>query len=118
MRYQGLKNDRISELGVKIRKYRKYRHLSQIDLSEMAQVTPQYLSDIENGKVNISIDVFIRLVEALDVSAAEMLGIKTSAEANLPISELSDIFSDCSDPEKEMLLKVLRNIKDAVKEMK
>jgi transcriptional regulator with XRE-family HTH domain len=58
-------------LGAKIRLYRKLCGFSQEKLAEKAQLAPTYLSDVERGRENISVDALMRIAGALDVSIAD-----------------------------------------------
>lgn len=57
----------IKVVGENIRIERLRRRLSQERLSEMAGITPQYLSHIENGKVNPSVIIIYKICKALDL---------------------------------------------------
>lgn len=61
------------ELGVKIRETRKRYGYTQEKLSEMAGIGTMYLGEIERGKKMPSLKIFIRILEALDVSADYIL---------------------------------------------
>ncbi len=52
-------------IGKAIRRLREAKKLSQNKLAEQAEITYQYLSSIENGKKNITIDVLESLARAL-----------------------------------------------------
>jgi len=54
-------------VGERIRLFRKRKQLSQIALSERSGIDRTYLSDIENGKRNISLLTLNNLAVALDV---------------------------------------------------
>ena len=60
-------------LGARIREARKKRKLTQGKLAEMADIGETYLSEIERGIKLPSMSVFIKLVEALGVSADYLL---------------------------------------------
>lgn len=60
-------------LGDRIKLSRRKRNLTQEALAEKADVTPFYIGEIERGVKTPSLDVFIRLIEALDVSADYLL---------------------------------------------
>ena len=66
-------DNNLKEMGARVRDARLKLNLSQVALAELAQLHPTYISQIENGKANLSIDVFIRLTEALQVSADWLL---------------------------------------------
>ena len=61
-------------LGESIRSRRCALKYSQEKLSEKADITPAYLSDVERGVATISVDRLVRLAKALDVSLAELVG--------------------------------------------
>ena len=55
-------------LGENIRNTRKLAGLSQEKLAEKAELNPAYVSDVERGTENISVDALIRISEALDTT--------------------------------------------------
>ena len=52
-------------LGQRIRSYRKLRGLTQERLAEKAQLAPTYISDVERGRENISVDALARIAKAV-----------------------------------------------------
>lgn len=55
---------------------RKQRGLSQVELAAKVGIAQPNISDYERGNVCPSLDVFVGLVQALDVSADELLGLE------------------------------------------
>lgn len=55
-----------------VRIYRKHRGFTQAKLSEASGISIPYLSQIEDGKRNASLDVMKRLAAALGVSVDEL----------------------------------------------
>lgn len=55
------------ELGTRIRSYRTRQNLSLRKLGLMTGIDYAYISNIENGSANITIDTLIKLCDALDV---------------------------------------------------
>ena len=70
--------DKLKEIGSLIRQARKEKNLSQSDLADLIQISISHMSDIENGKKKIGIDIFMKITEALDVSADWLLRTNTS----------------------------------------
>ena len=60
-------------MGDRIKTARKRLNLTQEALAEMVDVTLYYMGEIERGVKTPSLDLFIRLVEVLDVSADYLL---------------------------------------------
>ena len=60
-------------IGDRIRAARKEQKLTQETLAERVDVSPYYIGEIERGTKTPSLDLFIKLVEALNVSADYLL---------------------------------------------
>ena len=60
-------------MGDRIKETRKLRGLTQDQLAEKVDITLEYISQIERGLKMPSMQVFIKLVEALDVSSDYLL---------------------------------------------
>lgn len=56
-------------MGDRIKETRRMRGLTQEQLTEKVDITLEYISQIERGLKTPSMQVFIKLVEILDVSA-------------------------------------------------
>ncbi len=54
-------------------KFRKQRKLTQEDLCGLAQIDRSYLSEIENGKMNITVRALVTIADALDVDAIDLM---------------------------------------------
>lgn len=61
------------QIGERIKFYREDRGLTQEQLAEAIEVSPQYISDLERGVVGISIPTLKRLCAHLCVSSDRIL---------------------------------------------
>ena len=62
------------KFGEKIRSIRKKRGLSQEELSFRASLHRTYISDIERGSRNVSLENIEKIAKALDISTKDLLG--------------------------------------------
>jgi len=60
-----------------IRRFRNYRSLSQADFAEKMDISIPFLSDIENGKKWVSLATLVKMAEALNIEAYELLRPET-----------------------------------------
>lgn len=60
-------------LGENIRNARKQIRYSQEKLAEKADLNTTYVSDVERGTENISIDALLRIATALKVPLADLI---------------------------------------------
>ena len=65
------------KVGNRIREIRKELQLSQEALAYKAEVDRTYVTDVENGRRNISIEILEKLINALEVSISEFFNSKT-----------------------------------------
>ena len=101
--------------GARVRQARKAMRLSQAQLSEAVRISVSHVSDIENGKTNISLDVFYRLTQALEVSADWLLQINNPGGTAGLDKEFSDLLYDCTPTEKRLILKMVRDMKEGLR---
>ncbi|MCH6201987.1 helix-turn-helix domain-containing protein [Aquiflexum sp. LQ15W] len=52
--------------GEKVKAIRKNQNVSQEKLAELAELDRTYISDIENGKRNVSIETVFKIAKALN----------------------------------------------------
>jgi transcriptional regulator with XRE-family HTH domain len=63
-----------AEYGKKVREIRKREGVSQESLADLAGLDRTYISDIENGKRNVSIETIFKIAEALKTPLVEFFG--------------------------------------------
>ena len=64
------------KVGNRIRELRKGLELSQEGLAYKAEVDRTYVTDVENGRRNVSLEILERLMKALNVSISEFFNSK------------------------------------------
>ncbi len=60
-----------AEYGKKVKKIRKSRGVSQESLADLAGLDRTYISDIENGKRNVSIETIFKIADGLETTVVE-----------------------------------------------
>ncbi len=60
------------QLGMRIRFLRQQHRWSQEDLALNANINKNYISDLENGRRNPSLDILERIAVAFNISLAEL----------------------------------------------
>lgn len=104
------------QVGKRVSEVRKRRGLSQQRLSEIICKSPTYISYIEGGLKCMSLDTFVAVANALQVSADELL--KDNIENTIVVSnhEFAKVISDCSEYEKRILLSIATSAKESLRE--
>ena len=99
------------KVGQRIRAARLANKMSQADLAFEAKVSLPHISDIELGKKEMLLSTFCRIVEALQISADEILRPDVPEVNQIYQREFADLLGDCSPTEVEAILKIVRELK-------
>ncbi len=59
------------KVGERVRELRKQLSLSQEALAYKAEVDRTYMTDVENGRRNVSLEILDKIIGALEVSITE-----------------------------------------------
>ena len=70
----------MSEVAKNIRKYRKQKNYTQVELAKKLNYGYTAIANYESGRNEPSFDSLIKLAEVLDVTADELLGVKLKTE--------------------------------------
>ena len=62
-----------AKVGSRIRTRRKTLEISQEELAFQVSISPTYLSQIEDGKRNVSLDVLHHIAQALHLDLADLV---------------------------------------------
>ena len=63
----------LESIGLEIVRLRKLEGLSQEKLALNASIDRRYMSDIENGRRNVSVEMLAKIAKALDTKASAIL---------------------------------------------
>lgn len=98
-------------IGMRIKRYRTDKKLSQEELGEIVHATSIYLSYIENGSRSPSLETLVLIANALDVSADDLLTDNLKHSSSPVSTELHDLLLDCNNDEKAILTKTVKFLK-------
>ena len=96
-------------IGQNLRKYRKLSNLTQIEVSERANLSDRTYADIERGSVNMRVDTLLKICEVLDTTPNSILVQEENQE------DVETIFlqltESLSQIDKKNLIKIMEILK-------
>ena len=104
-------SERKKDIGARIRQARKAANMSQEKLAEALNISLSHMSDIENGKTNLGIEIFMNITEVLQVSADWLLRTDVPAVNELYRTEIDELLTDCTAQEMQIIIRILKEIK-------
>lgn len=109
-------NVNYKHIGRRIREERARAGLSQVQLAELADSSMQYISLIETAKKKASLEMLLRIADALNVSVDQFLTDNMPGGQSRCDAELSSLMSDCTGYERQVILDVARAARKSLTE--
>ena len=95
-------------LGNRIRDARERRRLTQEKLSEIVDISPTHMSVLERGVKGMKLSTFIKIANALDVSADELLQDELTHETQLHCIILYELIDELPAVEQRKLVHMMK----------
>ena len=105
-------------LGRRIGEIRRRRGLSQMALAEQIEKAPTFISSIETGQRGMSIETFVSIANALNVSADALLIDSIENTERISNSFFVAAALDCNEFERRVLLDLLIAAKETMRKNK
>ncbi len=102
-------------VGQRIRVIRKAQQLTQAELAECASLSVPYISHIENGVKQASLQAVVNIAEALGCTADILLYENQPSGCSIWQPELAEMLSGCTALEQQFLMGVLSAIKGFIR---
>lgn len=103
-------------LGENIKKARYRKGVSQFGLSDLTDLTPQYLSQIETGKKKASLQSVIKISVALDITIDELVYGCYDTDTDDIRSEMTSLLLNTSPYDRTVMLKSLKSLKEILQQ--
>ncbi len=110
------KQDRHIIIGKRIKEERKRLNLTQEEVAEKVGMDYKYLSAIERGASKPSLDIFLRIADALKVSYNDLLQeSKKKTEDEEMLIQIKYLFSGLSKEKKKKFISAIQEFKKLIK---
>ena len=101
-------------VGGRIREVREHQHYTREQIAECADISAQFLANIENGYKSMTVATIISLSKALHISTDYMLlGVKSNDNENA-IDELNSLLSAIPKNKRVYAMELIRVLMNAL----
>jgi len=101
-----------SNFGKRLKELRKARGLTQENLAEKTGFEPSYLSDIERGSRNITIDNIEKIAKGFGVDAYKLFffhhNFKHNKKVDFTMEMVNDILENLPAGQRNQILQIVR----------
>lgn len=102
-------------IGHRLRAARKKMGLTQEQVAESANISPQHISGVETGSAKISLPTLVRLCDVLNITPNDILMDSFKQSETSYHKEIAAVFADCSPDEMYLMLSQAENLKKALR---
>ena len=103
-------------IGRGIRQIRVASGITQTELAHALKCSVQHLSNLENGRKTISLEMLVKVRQILAVSADELFGAGGRQQRDPYITAISVRLQNCTEKEKRLFLELLKNCKQLMEQ--
>ena len=102
-------NDQFDNLGSQIKELRIQMKLTQAEVAKALEVTPGYISNVENNRTAMSLRVLIYYARLMNISLDSLIGKGAPAYRETALdNELRQLASKLTDDQKAKLIKTIK----------
>lgn len=101
-----------AKMGRIIKQKRELLNMSQEELGAITLTSNVHISNIESGSRAPSLDLFVEIANALELSADDLLVNSLKISSSIAGHDVHAIFQGCNKDEKEMLIRIAQFIKE------
>ena len=94
-------------IGARIKEIRAKKGITQEHLSERMEINPKYLSSIERGKENPTLNTLIKLSESLQVDLGEIFSFVEAEDPHKRKSQILSLLDEADSEQLKLIFKVL-----------
>lgn len=99
-------------IGQRLKACRKQSGLTQECVAEMSDITPVYLSKIENGRVKPTLEVYATICSVLQCELGSIFSNATPESGNYQNERIVELFHACAPRVKPIALELLEKLSD------
>ena len=102
-------NEEFDNLGAQIKELRIQMKLTQAEVAEALNVTPGYISNVENNRTAMSLRILMYYAKLMNISLDSLIGrVEPEYRKTALDNELLELISKMSDQDKTKLIKTLK----------
>ena len=103
-------SDSLKRLGRRVRQLRTDRALSQERLAEQSGISAKYMSDLERGLANVSIQILERVAANLGTTINDLLDNEHEAEREILVNEIIVFLKTASDEKVRLVYRIMKDV--------
>ena len=105
-------NDIIKLFGDRVKYYRKQQKLSQEKLSELCELHPTYIGQIERGEKKASLETIMRICRGLQISPESLFEKLDYSKERTHAQQAYELFMQIPPEKQQAMLELLQKARE------
>ena len=97
-------------IGKRMRSLRRLNDLSQEQLGEKANISTKYVSEVERGNANITVDILEKISTALNVDLPDLFDFHHELSRGELKKTINSLIKDASDQNLQTIVRILKSV--------
>ena len=105
-----LRTESSRKLGKRVRYFRTQKGLTQEKFAELCGISPRYISELERGEANVTVNILEPLAVSLGIKLKELFDYEHESERNTLMSEITGLLEIANDEELKTIFRILNAV--------
>lgn len=102
-------------IGIRIRRFRKEKGMTQQLLAELSNQEPSNISHIERGATKLGLPTIVNIANALEITVDDLLCDSLPRAQSVYVREIDDLLNDCDHSELRIIADTVRALKTSLR---
>lgn len=102
-------------VGLRIKKARIHKHITQALLAEKIDLSVTYISQIETAKKQVSLNALVQIANELGITVDYVLSENLTINHYEYVIQLQQLLDDCTIYEKQVIYDIANQTKDSLR---
>lgn len=104
------RTDSSKKLGRRVRYFRTAKGLTQEKFSELCGISPRYISELERGKANVTVDILEPVAATLGIKLKELFDNEHEVERVVLMKDIAEIIESANDEQLKTIYRILIDV--------
>jgi len=102
-----LRTESSRKLGKRVRYFRTQKGLTQEKFAELCGISPRYISELERGEANVTVNILEPLAASLGIKLKELFDYEHESERNALMSGIAELLETADDEQLKTIYRIL-----------
>ena len=105
-----IRSESARRLGRRVRHLRAGKGLTQEKFAELCGISPRYISELERGEANVTINILEPVAASLGIKLKDLFDFEHESERGLLMEEIAKLLDAATDEQLETIYRIMNAV--------